>query len=175
MLSIDTANPTEQAVVSRLSNAFNPAINKLLLLDWLTANNLPFRMISDHRFQRILLYNNPLLQVADLPSHNTLWRVLNDEYQRAIGPVTEALQNARGLVHLTFDGWTSKRMHSFISVDAHFVDGEFRQHDFKLGLPPVRGTHKGTAVGDEVAEVINYFGISKMYVFPSFLSLFEHV
>ncbi|KAI3319584.1 hypothetical protein HD806DRAFT_538935 [Xylariaceae sp. AK1471] len=84
ILAIDSTNPTQQAIVSRLSNTFNPTANRLLILDWLTANNPSFRIVNDPRFQRLLLYNNPLLQVHDLPKAMTLWRALHDEYRRAL-------------------------------------------------------------------------------------------
>lgn len=161
-LQIDVTNPTEQAIANRLSNNFNPVANRLLLLDWLTANNLPFSIVNDARFQRLLLYNNPLLQVHDLPKAMTLWRILHDEYQRALGPITEILKTSRGMIHLTFDGWTSKSMLSFIGIDVHFVDRDFRQHTFRLGLPPVRGTHKGLDAANDVGEVLSYFDIGNL-------------
>ncbi|KAM3524618.1 hypothetical protein MY4038_007676 [Beauveria bassiana] len=80
----------------------------MLLLDWITYHNLPFETVNAEPFQRRLLYGNPLLNSALLPSAKTLLRMLESEYAGAVGPVTEVLQNARSRIHFSFDGWTSK-------------------------------------------------------------------
>lgn len=65
MLCADPTNPRDQSL---LSNLFDPAINQLLLLDWLTYHNLPFNLVNSERFKRLLLYNNPCLQEGQIPA-----------------------------------------------------------------------------------------------------------
>jgi hypothetical protein len=159
MLKIDSTNPYDQATTGQLRRHFDPMANRLLLLDWLTYHNLPFNIVDSDRFQRILLYNNSILQQAQIPSSKTLIRMVDDEYQRAIGSVTEVLRSARGQIHYTFDGWTSRDNTSFLGLNAHFIDNSWTQWDFLLALPPLQGRHTGEALADEVADIITYFGV----------------
>jgi hypothetical protein len=61
MLHADPMNPRDQALLGNLHNLFDPKMNQLLLLDWLTYHNLPFNLVNSERFKRLLLYNNPSL------------------------------------------------------------------------------------------------------------------
>ncbi|KAM3454860.1 hypothetical protein MY8738_008734 [Beauveria namnaoensis] len=94
----------------------------MLLLDWITYHNLPVETVNAEPFQHRLLYGNPLLNSALLPSAKTLLRMLESEYAGAVGPVTEVLQNARSQIHFSLDGWTSKSCTSFLGTNAQFVD-----------------------------------------------------
>lgn len=163
MLQADPTNPHDQAFVSKLRDQFDQGINRLLILDWLTYHNLPFAIVHSERFQRILLYNNPVLEKDQIPSSQTLQRMMEDEYNRAIGSVTEVLRSARSLIHYTFDGWTSRVNTSFLGINAHFIDKNWKQWDFLLALPPLQRRHTGEALADEVADTLVYFGVEDRY------------
>ncbi|KAM3537512.1 hypothetical protein ARSEF1564_009566 [Beauveria bassiana] len=82
----DFENPGDQFLMSNLRGQFNVKGFRMLLLDWITYHNLPFETVNAERFQRILLYGNPLLDSALLPSAKTLLRMLESEYAGAVGP-----------------------------------------------------------------------------------------
>ena len=166
MLQADPTNPHDQVFVGKLGDQFDQRINRLLILDWLTYNNLPFTIVQCERFQRMLLYNNPVLEKEQIPSPQTLKRMIDNEYERAIGSVTEVLQSARGLIHYTFDGWTSRVNTSFLGINAHFIDRNWKQWDFLLALPPLQRRHTGEALADEVADTLVYFGVEERYSIP---------
>ena len=134
----------------------------MLLLDWITYHNLPFEIVNTERFQRILLYDNPVLDSALLPSAKTLLRMLESEYSGAVGPVTEVLQSARSQIHFSFDGWTSKSCTSFLGINAQFVDRDFNQHRILLGLRPLGGRHTGTSLADEVCDTLAFWRINDL-------------
>jgi hypothetical protein len=94
--------------------------------------------------------------------------MIDNEYERAIGSVTEVLQSARGLIHHTFDGWTSKVKTSFLGINAHFIDRNWKQWDFLLAMPPLqrRHSHTGQALADKVADALVYFGVEERYSIP---------
>lgn len=147
-----------------MKNNYDISYSRVLMVDWLTSTNLPFSITNNLKFKRLLAYNNPCIQPSDVPGSATLYKILADEYERAIGPVTEHLKTTRGLIHYTFDGWTSRTRKSFLGVNAHFVDRDFKQWSFLLGLPPMIGRHRGEEIADEVAETITYFDAAKRYV-----------
>ncbi|KHO10676.1 FluG domain-containing protein [Metarhizium robertsii ARSEF 23] len=158
MLRADPKNPRDQSLLSNLHTLFDPAMNQLLLLDWLTYHNLPFNLVNSERFKRLLLYNNPCLQEGQIPSDRTLVNLLEKEYNRALDPV-KVLQKARSMIHFTFDGWTSRQNTSFLGVNAHFIDRNWKQWRILLALPALRKRHTGAALADEVADTICAFSL----------------
>ncbi|KAK4078867.1 hypothetical protein Purlil1_11805 [Purpureocillium lilacinum] len=161
MLRADPTNPRDQSLLSNLHTLFDPKTNQLLLLDWLTYHNLPFHLVNSERFKRLLLYNNPSLQEGQIPSDKTLVNLLTAEYNRALGPVHAVLQGARSMVHFTFDGWTSRQNASFLGVNAHFIDRDWKQWRILLALPALKKRHTGAALADEVADTICAFSLQE--------------
>ncbi|KAJ3495227.1 hypothetical protein NLG97_g3547 [Lecanicillium saksenae] len=159
MLRADPSNPRDQSLLSNLHTQFDPAMNQLLLLDWLTYHNLPFNLVNSERFRRLLLYNNPSLQAGQIPSDRSLVTLLTNEYNRALGPVRALLRRARSMIHFTFDGWTSRQNASFLGINAHFIDCDWKQWRILLALPALRARHTGAVLADEVADTISAFGI----------------
>lgn len=159
-LGADFNNPNDQFLLSKLRGKFHVKGLRLLLLDWITYHNLPFETVNTERFQRVLLYGNPLLDKALIPSAKTLLRMLESEYTGAVGPVTEVLRSARSQIHFSFDGWTSKSYVSFLGINAQFVDRDFVQRRILLGLRPLRGRHTGTSLADEVADTLAFWQIN---------------
>ncbi|KAG7000368.1 hypothetical protein FOFC_03219 [Fusarium oxysporum] len=159
MLRADPTNPSDQTLLGNLHMLFDPKMNQLLLLDWLTYHNLPFNLVNSERFRRLLLYNNPSLQEGQIPTGKTLVALLVDEYSRALGPVRELLRRARSMIHFTFDGWTSRQNTSFLCINAHFIDQDWKQWKILLALPALKKRHTGTALADEVADTIYAFDV----------------
>lgn len=173
MLSSNTRNPHEQALANATLNRWDERMNRLLLVDWITYHNLPFAIIESKRFKRLLLYNNPVLREEQIPSADTLVRILINEYDRALGPVQEILGNARSLIHFTFDGWTSRQNTSFLGINAHFIDKQWRQWKILLSLPALTGRHTGETLAGEVEDVLRSFGLQQKY--KVVISLFNSI
>ncbi|RFN43384.1 ribonuclease h-like protein [Fusarium flagelliforme] len=159
MLHADPTNPRDQTLVSNLRSLFDPAVNQLLLLDWLTYHNLPFNLVNSERFRGLLLYNNPSLREEQIPSDRTLVNLLTSEYNRASQEVRMLLRKARSMVHFTFDGWTSRQNASFLGINAHFIDRDWKQWRILLALPALRNRHTGAVLADEVADTICAFDL----------------
>lgn len=159
-IDADLNNSNDQFILSKLRGQFNVKGLRVLLLDWITYHNLPFETVNTERFQRILLYGNPLLEKAYMPSAKTLLRMLETDYQGAVGPVTEVLRSARSQIHFSFDGWTSKSYTSFLGINPQFVDRDFAQHRILLGLQPLRGRHSGASLANEVADTVAFWQIN---------------
>lgn len=159
-IGADLNNPHDQFLISKLRGRFNSKGLRVLLLDWITYHNLPFDIVNTERFQRLLLYGNPLLDATHIPSGKTLLRMLESEYRGAVGPVTEVLRSARSQVHFSFDGWTSKTYTSFLGINAQFIDRTFVQHRILLGLRPLSGKHNGASLADEVADTLAFWQVN---------------
>lgn len=163
MLRADPTNPRDQMLLGNLHTLFDPKMNQLLLLDWLTYHNLPFHLVNSERFRRLLLYNNPSLQEGQIPNGKTLVNLLMSEYQRALRPLHALLHRARSMIHFTFDGWTSRQNTSFLGINAHFIDQDWKQWRVLLALPALRKRHTGAALADEVADTVFAFDLQHRY------------
>ncbi|KJZ68971.1 hypothetical protein HIM_09781 [Hirsutella minnesotensis 3608] len=63
------------------------------------------------------------------------------------------------MIHFTFDGWTSRQNVSFLGINSHFIDRDWKQWRLLLGLPALRKRHTGAALADEVADTICAFDL----------------
>jgi len=163
MLKANPTDPSDQALTGRLRAFVDEKSLKVSLLDWITYHNLPFEIVDSQRFRRVLMKANPVLETT-IPCSRTLVRLLEEEYKKAVGPITEALQAARGKIHFSFDGWTTTQNTSFLGVNAHFLNVEWQVRSILLGLPSLRNRHTGEALADEVAAVLTFWGIDERYV-----------
>jgi hypothetical protein len=70
------------------------------------------------------------------------------------------LQSARGLIHFTFDEWTFRQnVFFFWGINAYFLDENWVFRTIFLGLPPLVYRHIGNAIADEMAAVLQFFGV----------------
>ncbi|EKG08943.1 Ribonuclease H-like protein, partial [Macrophomina phaseolina MS6] len=89
-----------------------------------------------------------------LPSHLTIRKWLLGEFNRHKGVVTEVLHGAPGLIHLSFDGWSSRNRLSLLGLNVHFLSSSGKVRQFLIGLPELEGRHTGVNLAEEVACVI---------------------
>lgn len=129
-----------------------------LLIAWITTENLPFRIVESCSFQNIVHHLNPAFKDR-IPSAMVLRDRLETLYKQAQGPVTELLKTARGRIHVTFDGWTSRNHLSLLGINVFFIDMDWGHRKLLLGLPSVQGRHTGENLADEVASMLAEFGI----------------
>jgi hypothetical protein len=97
---------TLAAVVNALAEMFNIHEFRSLLLRRIVFDHIPFKKVESDAFKALLLFCNPLL-AAELPSARTVSRWINSAFNGVQGVVTELLATALGLVHFSFDMWTS--------------------------------------------------------------------
>lgn len=159
MYNINTESNNGQSVLYNMLNKVGK-IDTLdeLLIEWVTTENLPFRIIESNSFQNIVLHLNPAFK-GRIPSAMVLRDRLNNLYKQAQGPVTELLKTARGRIHVTFDGWTSRNRLSLLGINVFFIDVDWSHRKLLLGLPSVQGRHTGENLADEVASMLADFGI----------------
>jgi uncharacterized protein involved in high-affinity Fe2+ transport len=97
--------------------------------------------------------------MAWIPTGHTKINMVTREYQQAIPHIKAFLQTSKGLIHLTFDGWTSRQNDPYLGINAYFMDRDWKQHTMLLGLQPLQGTHTGANIADEVTAVLKVFKV----------------
>ena len=148
-----TAAPADQRIFSTILGRLKVGALEELLVDWITHDNLPFRLIESERLRRLIEFINPIYK-DKIPSAAILRSRLRFIYNGAKGAVTEHLKTSRGKIHVTFDGWTSRNQLSLLGINCFFVDQQWRYRRLLLALPAVSGRHTGDNLANEVADVL---------------------
>jgi hypothetical protein len=69
--------------------------------------------------------------------------------------VVRALSKAISTIHISFDGWTTKRgTRGFFQIVAHFATSSRRIHDLPIALPQLTGAHTDEAVATAVFTML---------------------
>lgn len=115
-------------------------------------DHVPFRKVESDVFRDLLLFCNPLL-AAELPSARTISRWINSAFISFQGVVTELLATALGLVHFSFDMWTSGNSLALLGVVVHFIDTKGKVWQFLLGLPHHHDSHSGHNLAETFVSI----------------------
>lgn len=149
-------------MANRLIGAFDRVEFQRRIVRWLISANLPFRTVEHPYLRDIFSYLNSSvdIQQANL-SEKTVHALVVREFERHKDAVARTLQESPGLVHLIFDGWTSRNRLSLYGVSAVFRDEESTPHKIVLGLPEMNDRHTGENVAEAVLDVIRDYGIEE--------------
>lgn len=148
-----TSASSDQRIFSTILGRVKVGAFEELLVDWITHDNLPFRIVESERLRRLIEFISPLYK-DKIPSAAVLRSRLRSLYDGAKGAVTEHLKSARGKIHITFDGWTSRHQLSLLGVNCFFVDRQWQHRTLLLAIPAICGRHTGDNLANEVAGVL---------------------
>jgi hypothetical protein len=163
-LQFDSKNPTQQALLGRTQSVFNAADSHLKLLDWILIDGLPFSVVSSERFRSFVESINPMCWI---PSRQRIKPLIEKKYQYAVPHVKHLLHSAKRLIHLTFDGWTFRQNVSYLGINAHFMDGNWKQHRVIIGLMPFTESHTGSYIAKTTITILEFWGVENRCVIPS--------
>jgi len=128
---------------------FNEDVFKQLLLQWIVANDISFRMCEDAFFRRLCAY-----LAACQPDYSGVYRALPQTgnaikryilswYQAMKEEVKAKLHGTLAKIHFLFDMWSGPNQHAYQAVVAHWVDRDGHLHAVLLSLHRFLGTHSG--------------------------------
>ncbi|EAQ85226.1 hypothetical protein CHGG_09240 [Chaetomium globosum CBS 148.51] len=160
--NLNANNAEDQRMANHLISAFDRAEFQRRIVRWLISANLPFRTAEHPYLRDVFSYLNPSvdIQKANL-SEKTVHALAVREVERHKDAVVKTLQESPGLVHLVFDGWTSRNRLSLYGVSAVFRDEEGTPHKIVLGLPEMSDRHTGENIAEAILDVIRNYGIEK--------------
>ncbi|EAQ88485.1 hypothetical protein CHGG_05104 [Chaetomium globosum CBS 148.51] len=160
--NLNANNAEDQRMANHLISAFDRAEFQRRIVRWLISANLPFRTAEHPYLRDVFSYLNPSvdIQKANL-SEKTVHALAVREVERHKDAVVKTLQESPGLVHLVFDGWTSRNRLSLYGVSAVFRDEEGTPHKIVLGLPEMSDRHTGENIAEAILPVIRNYGIEK--------------
>ncbi|KAI1553008.1 hypothetical protein PtrEW7m1_012390, partial [Pyrenophora tritici-repentis] len=112
------------------------------LKDWVVADNQSLRVIETPQFRAMIAaYNTYILAVANY------------------------LREARSLIHVSFDNWTSTGgQYAFTGLCVHYLNSEGKLVDHLLGLPELHGAHTGNNIAAAATTILRLFGVDNARV-----------
>lgn len=158
----DSGIEVSQQVANEISASFVERKFQDALMDWIAADNQSLRVIETPSFRRMIEAANPIAEAVLWRSHQTIRDAIVAEYHAYVPIVATYLRDARSLIHVSFDNWTStggKR--GLTGICVHLMDASGELKDFVLGLPELHGQHSGENIATVVAAVLTIFGIDE--------------
>ncbi|THU87206.1 hypothetical protein K435DRAFT_682070, partial [Dendrothele bispora CBS 962.96] len=126
--------PPEQAITAYLPGGhYNKGEFRVHRALWIGRRNRPHRSITDPEFKKMLLSlnTNALLQ-----SRQTVSRDIIRIHNLSTPHIASILQQHKGFLHISFDGWTAPNVLSFFGIDVHYADERGNLVSFTLDFVP---------------------------------------
>jgi len=160
--TFDERSAIDQQTANDLIESFNPRVFLEAVVDWITESNHPLREVENPAFCKMIRIANVDAENALWKSHNTVRSKVLDDYNAYIPSVKEKVANSVSLLHISFDGWTTKNKKKAITgIYVHHLDNCGKVVDYILGLLEQLGRHSADNYATVVEDTLTQFGISK--------------
>lgn len=151
-----------QDIANELAGGFHQTKFLEAVREWIATDNQSLRVIENPAFRRLLGLANPLAEAALWRSHVTLRDTIVSDYLAYIPAVIAHLRDARSLIHISFDNWTSiGGKHALTGVCVHHLNKQGVVEDYLLGLPQLLGQHTGSNIATTVSSILQTFQIDQ--------------
>ena len=142
---------------------FNDLQFKNDFIDWVVSLDLTFRQAT-HRctydmFATYLEDSDKLLP----KSPSTVSYMVKEKWFGDAGRrlwLKEQLHLTRSKIHVSTDAWTSEEETNYLSVVAHFLDGNSKLQTALLDLPPLKGPHSGENIAGVLSTTLNFYELA---------------
>ncbi|SRR5258708_9684864 len=82
----------------------------------------------------------------------------------SVPPGQAVMEHDSGLVHFTYDVWTSSNMRRFLRITCHFLDNEWNFHSEPMSFSELDGPHTGENIGQTLlAEIKKMVPVTKAH------------
>ena len=151
-----------QAVANELIGGFNATRFRQLAIDWLIENTHPLREFETPAFRNLIAAANPEAERVLWRNHQSVADYIMAEYQAFLPSVRKELASANSLVHISFDGWTTRNgKHALTGICVHYLNQGGRVVDYLIALPEQISRHSGINYAEVVGNTLDSFNISK--------------
>ncbi|KAF5576969.1 restless-like transposase [Fusarium pseudocircinatum] len=161
-LTLDPMKPREQAMANSLVKSFDKDHFQRMVIQWIVKSNLPFLTVEDEDLRAIFDYLSPSVSIrGGHLSADTLRTKIIAEYQRHRHTVIDVLRQSPGLIHISFDGWTSGNRHALYGIACFFRDEHNKPCKIVLGVPEVTIRHNGSNIATQVLDIWTAYQITE--------------
>src|SRR5436305_9128747 len=150
---------TNQKTIKDCRPIISADILRKLIVEWIVDRRHAFNEIEAESFRRIIEYLD-VAAVSKLPKTADTIRADTIRYfQEAKSTIIELLSMAKGMIHLSFDLWTSPNHKHMIALTAHWTSPEYTIKTLLLAIREVKGSHTGKNISEIVYEVAKEYGM----------------
>ncbi|XP_052778645.1 E3 SUMO-protein ligase ZBED1-like [Mya arenaria] len=118
----------------------------------------PLSVVGKAYFKNLLSVMDPKYE---LPSRRYYTMNVIPEMYTSVGTNVELELKECESLAITTDGWTSRACQSYLTVTAHGLDSNWKQHNYVLATRMLDVSHTGVNVGEALAGVVAEFGLQR--------------
>jgi hypothetical protein len=152
---IESFEAGKEAIVKTVVSIFSIAVFRLRLIQWIVCMNIPLAVVEDSSFIALVACLNLALSKFLVKSHNTIRKWVIEEFEKRKDHVREKIKASKGMVHVSFDLWTSPNKKAIVGMVAHYLDEDYDSQSVLIGLKQVLGSHEGANVAEIMIPVIS--------------------
>jgi hypothetical protein len=128
------------------------------ILNFITTARLPFRIVEHPEFKDLLEAAQLSESRIDIPSAQTIRRLLDDTVQEKQKEVLSKLPKGSRL-SIALDCWTSPFSRAFMAITGYFLDQEWNYCEVLLGFEHLHGSHTGAHLSQTVLQILKEHNI----------------
>jgi hypothetical protein len=117
--------------------------------------NIPLAVVEDDTFKALIGCLNDSLGKFLVKSHNTMRQWVLNEFEKRKGHIRDKIKASKGMVHVSFDLWTSPNKKAIMGMVAHYFNKDYNSQSTLIGLKEVLGSHKGANVAEVMIPIIS--------------------
>jgi hypothetical protein len=145
----------KDAIIKTVVSIFSVEVFRLRLVQWIVCMNIPLAVVEDDTFKALISCLNDSLGKFLVKSHNTMRQWVLNEFEKRKGHVRDKIKASKGMVHVSFDLWTSPNKKAIVGMVAHYLDEDYDSQSTLIGLKEVLGSHEGANVAEVMIPVIS--------------------
>jgi hypothetical protein len=133
-------------------NAFNE-----VLIRWIILAHLALSCVENLEFRALIKLLNEGLYEYLYKSGGTIRNLILKDFAVRKERVKTSLAQAKSVIHISFDLWTSGNNMAFLGVVAHYLDETFTARSLLIALRQLSGPHSGENQSFLLVEIIKEF------------------
>lgn len=150
-----------ESVDQRLIESFNQAHFLELQTLLIVRRHLPFKIVQWPEYRALLQCVNPAIKQHLISSPTTVSTYIKHSFIDYRKGLVETLSNARSIVHLSSDMWTSPNRLAFLGITAQWIDQSYNLRHCLLALSHVQFNHSGDNQASHMLNTIKEYGIEQ--------------
>jgi hypothetical protein len=146
-----------KSLVSQTSvNVFNNT-----LIRWIILAHLALSCVENLEFRALVKLLNEGMYEYLYKSGNTIRELILRDFELRKQRVIVSLAQAKSMIHISFDLWTSGNNLAFLGVVVHYLDETFTARSLLIALRQLSGPHSGENQSFLLVEIIKEFGFEQ--------------
>ena len=140
-----------------------------MLANFIVDNHHPFTLVEEASFRAFVTSLNPSF---DHVSADTIRRDILGMFTDNVIVIKSKLNDVPGHINFAQDLWTASNNDAYISITAHWMDGDWNLVETVLDLKEVRGPHSGENIAERFCESLEEFNLIPKVVLPFHINTF---